>query len=225
MENTSWRGSSTEVVRHLFSRATQLRGPNRRRDLSEDYIFVRVGLCRAIGWQRAFDCPIVWDEQVRIDQREFWFHLPSLKLENEEMDPEYYRSCCEYRIAEGLTNMGVPESEHPSAIEKFFQVADAAVSTELPISVSVWDATVRIGGVLVPAAKSSIDALEEVRLDDGLEFESSACAICLEDFVDGRITRLPCAHYYHLHCIVQCLEINHLCPLCRYPMPTLNGPN
>ncbi|PRQ46381.1 putative transcription factor C2H2 family [Rosa chinensis] len=48
------------------------------------------------------------------------------------------------------------------------------------------------------------------------------CAICLDDFEVGRNTsRLPCLHVFHgpcIQCIVEWLDIDHHCPLCRYPL-------
>ncbi|KAM1799566.1 hypothetical protein ACFX12_033490 [Malus domestica] len=97
----------------------------------------------------------------------------------------------------------------------------------------------------IPATKSSIDGLEKVRLLDlqGLLKKGAAandttslfCVICTEGFfnVDGQghdhvdddqsplLARMPCKHLYHGDCIVQWLERSHLCPLCRYPMPTM----
>ncbi|PRQ52988.1 putative transcription factor C2H2 family [Rosa chinensis] len=85
---------------------------------------------------------------------------------------------------------------------------------------------VRGGGVggMIPAIKSSIDGLEQVTVDITIITHSPSCSICLEDFAayyqQEPITRLPCGHHYHVHCIVQWLEFSHLCPLCRYQMPT-----
>lgn len=69
---------------------------------------------------------------------------------------------------------------------------------------------------VVSTTKSSIDKLEKVKikLDD-------QCSICLEEFESGleKVSRMPCSHVYHAHCIVKWLEYNHLCPLCRFEMP------
>ncbi|KAG4148189.1 hypothetical protein ERO13_D05G270820v2, partial [Gossypium hirsutum] len=60
-----------------------------------------------------------------------------------------------------------------------------------------------------PASRSSIEREDE-------------CAICLEEFVEGEeVAWMPCGHGYHEGCIVKWLETNHICPLCRYEMPTL----
>lgn len=69
---------------------------------------------------------------------------------------------------------------------------------------------------IVPTAKSSIDKLEKVKmkLDD-------QCSICLEEFENRleEVTRMPCSHVYHAHCIVKWLEYNRLCLLCRFETP------
>ncbi|XVE55303.1 hypothetical protein DITRI_Ditri03aG0148100 [Diplodiscus trichospermus] len=65
----------------------------------------------------------------------------------------------------------------------------------------------------VPANKSAIEALENV---SGL---SDKCVICLEN-IDKEAKCMPCKHVYHGDCIAKWLEKSHLCPSCRYAMPT-----
>ncbi|XP_061988161.1 uncharacterized protein LOC133706638 [Rosa rugosa] len=77
----------------------------------------------------------------------------------------------------------------------------------------------------IPASRSSIEGLKKVRFDsleEDVIRETPTCAICIKDFVecvDELITSLPCAHHYHVDCIVQWLKRDHTCPLCRYRMP------
>ncbi|KAK9925275.1 hypothetical protein M0R45_033604 [Rubus argutus] len=86
----------------------------------------------------------------------------------------------------------------------------------------------------VPATRSSIESLNKVILDSLEEAtikQNSPCAICMDDFaqggVDQLITPLPCAHHYHLDCIIPWLKTSHMCPMCRYPMPRVEeaGPS
>jgi hypothetical protein len=77
--------------------------------------------------------------------------------------------------------------------------------------------------VTVPATKSAIDeALQNVRIDEG-SCTTRECSICLEDFCNGlepEVVCMPCSHLYHRSCIVRWLQTSHLCPMCRFPMPT-----
>lgn len=83
---------------------------------------------------------------------------------------------------------------------------------------------------IVPAIEESIAALlsSNVSEEGDYDHDCEACPICLEEFESAMgthgksqfLTRMPCAHVFHCHCIVQWLHIRHLCPLCRYPMPT-----
>ncbi|KAM5571506.1 hypothetical protein ABKV19_011879 [Rosa sericea] len=84
----------------------------------------------------------------------------------------------------------------------------------------------------IPATKTSIESLENLRLDDLEEDtirQASPCVICLEqlDHFDADllmvVTRLPCSHLYHRACIIGWLEKSHLCPLCQYPMPSVEA--
>ncbi|KAK4564938.1 hypothetical protein RGQ29_006830 [Quercus rubra] len=71
----------------------------------------------------------------------------------------------------------------------------------------------------IPAAKSSIRALEKVRFQGGSN-SIQQCTICMEEFrISSEVTRMPCSHIYHEKCIFKWLKTSHLCPLCRYPMP------
>ncbi|KAJ1380134.1 Zinc finger, RING-type [Sesbania bispinosa] len=72
---------------------------------------------------------------------------------------------------------------------------------------------------MVPASKIAIESLQKVKLQEGVTMER--CSICLVEFDDGiEVSSMPCKHVYHHECLVQWLKTSHVCPLCRYPMPT-----
>ncbi|CAL5203870.1 unnamed protein product [Lathyrus oleraceus] len=71
----------------------------------------------------------------------------------------------------------------------------------------------------VPASKEAIESLEKLKIEDGDAIEK--CSVCQFEFNVGmEIAKMPCNHLYHQECIVQWLGTSHMCPMCRYPMPT-----
>ena len=75
-------------------------------------------------------------------------------------------------------------------------------------------------GKLIPATKSSIEALEKVTLQQDELDSVAACVICTQEFEAGlEVTCMPCSHVYHEECIVKWLKRSNVCPLCRYSMP------
>ncbi|KAK8548435.1 hypothetical protein V6N13_054757 [Hibiscus sabdariffa] len=80
---------------------------------------------------------------------------------------------------------------------------------------------------LVPAAKESIQALKKVKLAEGYGDNGGIeCMICMEKLVQSErevVTSMPCSHLFHGECIERWLSTSHLCPLCRFPMPTDAG--
>ncbi|XVE92777.1 hypothetical protein REPUB_Repub01dG0129000 [Reevesia pubescens] len=71
---------------------------------------------------------------------------------------------------------------------------------------------------LVPAAATSIQALE-VTCNDSNSKEK--CSVCMKETVIGsEVTRMPCSRVFHGDCIVQWLKTSHMCPVCRFELPT-----
>ncbi|KAF1888366.1 hypothetical protein Lal_00036238 [Lupinus albus] len=74
---------------------------------------------------------------------------------------------------------------------------------------------------MVPTSDEDLQSLKTYKLPH-------QCQICLEKFYaekedeDIEITIMPCGHMFHHHCIIQWLQMSHMCPLCRCPLSTDN---
>ncbi|XP_024179317.1 E3 ubiquitin-protein ligase RNF165-like [Rosa chinensis] len=202
---------------------------NLRGSLEEDKLPIRLQFFKTSTSHRGIDdirLPPIIETSTLLEERDIWVKFSHIKQQlsnNYDRNREY-----EAPISESLSRMGVPQDEHLTAVHMLFQAVEDAGDPELPVVLAVWDNTYhgRGGGGdgcrphSIPASRSSIQGLEQVTIDSDIITYSPSCAICLEDFEQEPITGLPCRHHFHVHCIVQCLEISHMCPLCRYPMPT-----
>ncbi|ORX91876.1 hypothetical protein K493DRAFT_339083 [Basidiobolus meristosporus CBS 931.73] len=64
------------------------------------------------------------------------------------------------------------------------------------------------------------DGCKVVQLSD----EDAVCCICLEEYVDGeKLREMRCAHYFHVSCIDEWLQLNRTCPLCKRDMEFAEG--
>ncbi|KAL6280176.1 hypothetical protein ACE6H2_017057 [Prunus campanulata] len=76
----------------------------------------------------------------------------------------------------------------------------------------------------MPATRASVEALEKFVFDGGVQRGSSSdqrCVVCLGKMLsEDQVTCLPCSHMFHGHCIEQWLRYGHVCPLCRFKLPT-----
>ncbi|KAF0896550.1 hypothetical protein E2562_024401 [Oryza meyeriana var. granulata] len=81
------------------------------------------------------------------------------------------------------------------------------------------DEAYRNGGFgAVPASSTAVADLQEAPASETREL---SCAVCLEDFEAGeKLKRLPCSHCFHGSCTLDWLRVRHLCPLCRFALPT-----
>ncbi len=79
-----------------------------------------------------------------------------------------------------------------------------------------------------PASKEAINKLKKFKMsekyckknDKGV-LEQPTCCICISDIKKNEETLLlPCGHMFHSECVVNWLNQNNTCPVCRFELPT-----
>lgn len=72
-----------------------------------------------------------------------------------------------------------------------------------------------------PAAKSVVEKLPTITVEEAHLEANPDCAVCKEDFQTGDPSKkLPCQHMFHPDCILPWLEQRNSCPVCRHELPT-----
>lgn len=72
-----------------------------------------------------------------------------------------------------------------------------------------------------------IDRLKKVNLDDNDDSSSRRpSAICFEQLKSHEnglmmATVLPCSRVFHDNCILNWLKVSHVCPVCRFELPSV----
>lgn len=79
-----------------------------------------------------------------------------------------------------------------------------------------------------PTSKKAIKDLKRFKMSEKYtknneknQKEKPNCCICITDINLGELTvMLPCGHLFHDPCVVNWLEKNNTCPVCRFELPS-----
>ena len=121
---------------------------------------------------------------------------------------------------------GEEEGEEEYTQEEYVYDDEAAALDEIFFNYSYF-ATEHVDSGRDSAAKTAggateamIDALSSATLTPEHVESEPECAICNEDFRAGELVcELGCKHHYHRHCIIDWLERQNSCPVCRWKLP------
>lgn len=107
-----------------------------------------------------------------------------------------------------------PGSHHHQDVPLKLEIIllDDNMLTALTMEVSMHDYK------MIPASSEAIQTLLK---KSTVQTQDECCSICLEG-LDINAYKMPCNHMFHHQCIVTWLQNSHMCPLCRYPLPSAN---
>lgn len=128
-----------------------------------------------------------------------------------------------FHLTEG-DDASVADDDHGDTLlhlGPYDDVDDGEVSEDIP----VYEEESHGGGGFgsVPASAAAIKGLKKQKYDGSSGADGSRCVICMRDYKKGkRVLVMPCQymHRFHRKCLKKWLSRSHLCPLCRYALPT-----
>ncbi|KAJ9147245.1 hypothetical protein P3X46_029425 [Hevea brasiliensis] len=177
-------------------------------------------------YQRYVQSLNVHRPELPVPREQRFVHVPACDYAESAEGPE-----CEI-----MTAMGIP----PNIVKQVgCEVRRACSGTDVSIFADIYIAQVHQQEIAyddddayvndhfmehvgtIPASRASIDGLTRLRFRRGPHDPGVTCVVCLEELEEeDDLIELPCSHLYHEDCIVRWLLSSHLCPLCRYRMPT-----
>ncbi|KAK4174537.1 hypothetical protein QBC36DRAFT_333409 [Triangularia setosa] len=96
-------------------------------------------------------------------------------------------------------------------------------------SFRIWSWAQKKGRPATPPTGNVDGALENgiLKPEKSKPTKGHSCAICTEDFVEGRdVRKLPCGHIFHPPCVDPwLLQFSVTCPLCRVDLQTKTASN
>ena len=88
---------------------------------------------------------------------------------------------------------------------------------------SVNDNIILVNGRNHPTNPKFIKNLIINEIVDIKKCPKKECCICLQNFKIGdNFISLPCIHIFHSECIINWMELNNVCPLCKYELTCKN---
>jgi len=116
-----------------------------------------------------------------------------------------------------------------STVQELFEVGFLPLESQhriIPLSVTIiiLDNVIHAVGEVSRMKQSDESIIKRFLKKRSVMQESEDCCICLEDLdMNCECYTMPCHHHFHLHCILTWLKTSRVCPLCRYPLPTLEN--
>ncbi|CAF2097360.1 hypothetical protein BRARA_E01491 [Brassica rapa] len=111
------------------------------------------------------------------------------------------------------------------ALEVWFELDDDDDAQMLEAAQLSFDETSNI--TPRPVSKLVVESLTrrtymtKTEKEENNKIDVEGCTICLQEFSNGAtVVTLPCAHDFDDECIVKWFEINILCPVCRFELPS-----
>lgn len=148
-----------------------------------------------------------------------YFLIDESRIRINDDDLDYLRERMYYLIEEVIC------CTFGYALEVWFELDDDDDDQMLEAAQLSFDETSNI--TPRPASKLVVESLTrrtymtKTEKEENNKIDVEGCTICLQEFSNGStVVTLPCGHDFDDECIVKWFEINILCPVCRFELPS-----